>query len=342
MRIFVYEFITGGGLFAADGRVPRGSLLAEGTAMLQALAADLCLANGFDVELLWDGRLKSNHPPAARVTSVDDVASHGHAFARACRESDGVVLIAPELNGVLTAAACRVEHLGGRLLSPDARFIALASDKGRVAAAWERSRIPTPATQICRNPAEFEAGGIRRWIVKPNDGAGSQGIQLVDASDVSLRLGPGQTLCVQPFHEGRPASVAALCGGAEPCWLPACWQDLAPPDFRYRGGSAIDDPKLAARARNLASAALDALPATRGYVGIDLLLGTAEDGSEDVAIEVNPRLTTSYVGLRHLVRPNLAESMVAIAQGRSVALSCERRPVQFGASGTVWAGDLET
>lgn len=52
-----------------------------------------------------------------------------------------------------------------------------------------------------------------------------------------------------------------------------------------------------------ARAAVGALPGLRGHVGVDLV--AAPDRC--VVIEVNPRLTTSYVGLRRVLRANLAE-----------------------------------
>ena len=46
------------------------------------------------------------------------------------------------------------------------------------------------------------------------------------------------------------------------------------------------------------------------------MLGDATDGSGDHAIEINPRLTTSYVGLREVAAVNLAWAMAGVAQGR--------------------------
>jgi predicted ATP-grasp superfamily ATP-dependent carboligase len=76
------------------------------------------------------------------------------------------------------------------------------------------------------------------------------------------------------------------------------------------------------------------LAPTVGYVGVDLVLGEADDGKDDVVIEVNPRLTTSYVGLRRLVCGNLAAAMLAAARGQPVALSFAAGRVVFDADGT--------
>jgi hypothetical protein len=92
---------------------------------------------------------------------------------------------------------------------------------------------------------------------------------------------------------------------------------------------------LGERATNLGKRALAALPATRGYVGIDLILGRDPQGGEDFVIEVNPRLTTSYVGLRAASQANLADAMVRVAMGESPDVSFSTRPLEFDVDGNV-------
>ena len=61
----------------------------------------------------------------------------------------------------------------------------------------------------------------------------------------------------------------------------------------------------------------------------------ADDGSGDYVIEINPRLTTSYVGLRALARTNLAAAMLAVVAGQSANLCFGTEQVEFTADGTV-------
>jgi predicted ATP-grasp superfamily ATP-dependent carboligase len=60
------------------------------------------------------------------------------------------------------------------------------------------------------------------------------------------------------------------------------------------------------------------VPGLSGYFGVDLVLGESADGSQDRVIEINPRLTTSYLGLRRLARFNLAQALLRLAQGERV------------------------
>ncbi len=57
--------------------------------------------------------------------------------------------------------------------------------------------------------------------------------------------------------------------------------------------------------------------------------GAGSRGGGNVVIEVNPRLTTSYLGLRQIARGNLADVMRRIAEGDQVDLRFDRRQVQF-------------
>ena len=73
-----------------------------------------------------------------------------------------------------------------------------------------------------------------------------------------------------------------------------------------------------------------------GFVGVDLILGADAEGREDLAIEINPRLTTSYVGLRALLHGNLAGLMLrhAGASSERVGVASKYR-VAYTAAGSI-------
>jgi predicted ATP-grasp superfamily ATP-dependent carboligase len=140
----------------------------------------------------------------------------------------------------------------------------------------------------------------------------------------------------EEFVPGLAASVAVLCGPAGNHSLPTCQQRLsADGRFTYLGGRLPLEPPLDQRARRLAEAAVAALPQPRGYIGVDLVLGDAADGSGDRVIEINPRLTTSYVGLRAAAKSNLAAAMLAVVRGDAPDLCFHSEPVEFAADGTI-------
>ncbi len=124
----------------------------------------------------------------------------------------------------------------------------------------------------------------------------------------------------QRYVPGTAASIACLCGENRRIFLRGGYQLLSEDgQFCYLGGELPLPPALEHRARRLAEAALAAFPELRGYVGLDLVLGPDARGKQDYVIEINARLTTSYLGQRQLCRQNLAETLVRLLTGQPVA-----------------------
>ena len=84
-----------------------------------------------------------------------------------------------------------------------------------------------------------------------------------------------------------------------------------------------------------------------GYFGIDMVLGDDADGSRDAVIEVNPRFTTSYVGLRAAANVNLVAAMLHLADGADLdtltammgTIGFDGRPLTFQSDGSIDRGD---
>jgi predicted ATP-grasp superfamily ATP-dependent carboligase len=127
-----------------------------------------------------------------------------------------------------------------------------------------------------------------------------------------------------------------LCGLAGVTAFPPCWQRLSQDGrFTYHGGSLVRERELAQRATSLAIQAINAMPPARGYVGVDMVLSDAADGLADVVIEINPRITTSYVGLRAAISQNLAGLMLACVRGERPELHVCDWSIDFTSDGLV-------
>jgi predicted ATP-grasp superfamily ATP-dependent carboligase len=359
IQVFVYEFFTGGGARRLGNGAATKSLLTEAGAMIQAVTDDFCALPGVRVVTTRDARLAALHPAACRVVEVAGTVSaeaERELFVRLAEESDWTVVIAPETAGELRKRARLVEgaclgrgsdsrgdggHSPPSLLSPGSAVIAVAGDKQLTAEALERAGVPVPRGCVLaagpRNTVNECAGFRFPAVAKPVDGCGSQGVRLVrGAEEFFFALDAKVAWRVEEFVTGLAASVAVLCGPRGNLALPACEQRLGGDGgFEYLGGRLPLAWELDRRARELALRAVGALPAVVGYVGVDLVLGDAVDGSGDRVIEVNPRLTTSYVGLRRLARGNLAGAMLAVARGEEVELLFRDAEIEFTAAGHV-------
>jgi hypothetical protein len=174
-------------------------------------------------------------------------------------------------------------------------------------------------------------------VVKPERGAGCQGVRLArnarelrGALDAAHRANGTGSLVMQRYVRGTAASVSLLADGrrAVPLTVNAQWVS-ASSGFCYRGGRTPFDHPLAAAAVDAALRTCAALPGLRGYVGVDLVLTDAEP----FVIEVNPRLTTAYLGVRAVLEENVAGLALAACDGTLPAQLTARRCVRFTAAG---------
>lgn len=335
MRIFVYELVTGGGLLGGNAP-PSSSLFREARAMVTALAADFAAIEGVEVAALRDARLADLQFPGCTVHDVATPKQERDEFDRLAARSDWSVMIAPETDGALLDRATAVLAAGGRLLGPPTALIRLASDKHetalRLAAAGER--VPAGRVLPAGEPLPFDFPYPA--VLKPQGGAGSQEVRLVPGAETSIPPS-SKPRRLERYHPGLAASVAVLCGPKGHVALPPCRQRLGGESgFAYLGGALPLDGTLTERATRLALAAISALEAPLGYIGVDLVLGDDPLGADDVVVEINPRLTTSYVGLRAATGQNLAAAMCQIASGQPVSLLFRSQALQYDADGTIW------
>ena len=332
----VYEYLTGGGLWSETGSGGAlASLLDEAEAMAESVVYDLLGIPGVEVLRLVDARTTAK-PTAARNISVGSAAEDADALAKWAGQSEWTLLIAPETGGRLFERCERVELHGGRLLSPDSQFVALTGDKGATAERLSSHSVPVPVAIELNVSARLPSVFPYPAVIKPRDGAGSvQTCRVASPTDI-VQNAPSLPARLEKWHAGTPASISAICGPAGCLWLPPCRQLISDDGrYHYLGGSTPLSRRLAQRAGELGCAVLEALPPATGYIGIDMILGDAPDGSRDVVLEVNPRLTTSYVGLRHVATGNLAEAMIAVASGETTAVSFDNRAIQFDMCGRV-------
>ena len=303
-RIFVSEYTCA----APPASLEAGgaaSLRAEGEAMLKAALADFESVPGVEAFTI--------------PSSTDEEA----AFRAAARRADWSLVIAPEFDRILETRCRWVLEEGGLLLGPSPDAVRLCADKLALFQWWTERGVRTPATREWDRPVHFD----EKVALKPRFGAGGRdtsfGYDFVPPANMPM--------LVQPFIEGRAASVAFLIGEAGRFPLRAASQHFAAGlQCAYLGGRTPLPPPLEERAQGNASEAIKGIPDLFGYIGVDVILG--EDG-RDWAIEINPRLTTSYIGLRQLAATNLAEAMLRVARGEVPTISWHDGVVEFRTNG---------
>jgi predicted ATP-grasp superfamily ATP-dependent carboligase len=337
LKVALLEYICGSGILrtqSEDGE-PKAleSLLSEGHAMLSALARDL-IDSGIAIHCPLEpsiahwGRWRAWTDPQWHWSavpfddrrSIDDVASLWIDAAKGC---DAAIVIAPELDGVLTRIVSRLRDSGVQVLVSDRCFLETASDQWQTCQAWRAAGVRHPKTYLLSEFPEVESpeSSPEGWILKRRDSAGCVGQQrfenfrsVAEHAGRWRQLGVlGDAWIVQPWVPGLAASLAALVGN-DIRVLGAFEQRFQPlsedgqTGWGYVGGHGPIPGVTLQDLQRFASDVLTALPGVpRGWVGIDFLI---EPDGRWSAIEVNPRLTTSYLGYRQWYGPRIAEHWV--------------------------------
>jgi predicted ATP-grasp superfamily ATP-dependent carboligase len=315
MRILLFEWLTGGGLWT-DGQIPdnRCPVQEQGAAMLAAFAGDL-LAGGVEVVVPMDLRLSIGGLAEAETIPIDSAGCLQRSLIERAGSVDAIMIIAPETNGCLRRCCVDLERFREKLVSPKLEFVELAADKNATARWLTKKGIPVPSggaldeIDVVANPPELP------MVMKPTWGAGSEDVQLIEDWHSFCLPSNLQAWRVENFVPGVPVSVSVLCGQDECRLLHPTGQTFDGSPFgNYSGGSFPLAPEIAQRATRLASRTIAELPQTQGYIGIDMVIA-ANGQAYDCVVDINPRLTTSYLTLREIYEENLAIATLRIARG---------------------------
>lgn len=335
--VLIHEWVTGGGL---GGTPLPASWAAEGRAMRRAVAGDFASLPNLRVVVTLDRRLPDDPGPwdTVRIGPNEDT----ERLLGLAVEADYTVLIAPETGGVLAEQTRALEHAGVRHLGSRPEGVVLAGDKLALAEHLSGRGVKTPPGRRVVPAEGLPDDFPYPAVLKPIDGAGAVDTFLVERSQqVPGAAAATSDALLQPFLPGLPLSASLLVDGRGRARLVGVGrQSIAVCDgrFEYRGGTipahrgAID-----ASVRR----AVEEVPGLRGFVGVDVVWDGAS--GDAIVLDVNPRPTTSVVGLvRLLPAGKLARAWIDAAHGRPTddadelaTLVHQQDPVTFLADGTI-------
>lgn len=288
--------------------------------MRDALLQDLAELNEFELVAMHDARLL----PSALVSKSIQVSAgkFKDCFQDVLAQVELVWLIAPETDGILLELSELCYEAEGREHGPkclgsgyDAMLI--GTSKSLCCEALQASKIhtlPVYAGDELVQPDYFKKISrlkIRQWVAKPEDGAGCEGVRLFESLQ-ALRDWIAQeerylNYLAQPYQHGVAASFSMLCRNGKAWLLSANQQHIACDDGSLKlegvtvNGMTAYWQRFETIARKIAKMQPDAL----GYIGVDVIVD--EQNDKIYVLEINPRLTTSYVGLKQALNYNPAK-----------------------------------
>jgi tyramine---L-glutamate ligase len=278
----------------------------EGAMMRDALLRDLS-SLPYSISTTVDARLsKPKHCDACfEINENDDV---WQIWQTQIQAADAVWLIAPETDGLLHYLTQMATLQGKLILGCGPESIKITSEKMLTCIALEEAGISTIPTYTFDNwPKSHWI-----WLAKPNDGAGCSDTAWFnnadDLQDWIEQNGKQLTHVIQAYQPGEPASISCVIKDGK-AHLLSCNKQIIEINnhmVSYKGSVINGMREYWPQFEFVANQVAKMFPDLAGYVGIDVIV----DGEEIYVVEINPRLTTSYVGLCKAIGANPAELII--------------------------------
>ena len=328
-KIFIFEFVCGGGYNQVD--IPS-SLFCEGYAMLRTIIEDFKKL-GFQITTLLDIRIDflSQYLEADKVKLVKKNDDYIKIYTDCVKKSTYCFVIAPEFSNNLYNLTKIVKDNKKTILSVDLEGIWLGTSKLKTYNFFLENKVNTPQTYAIPFKKKIDLEFVLQKfdtlgcpvIIKPEDGVGSESIFYFETKaqiihffeDSNEKLDLSRNYILQEYIDGEDLSVSIINGVSSK--KPEAMNQIilsinaqiikfkdSVNDSIYLGGfTPVVDYEFLKDSLEQILKSMD-LSSFRGYFGIDFI---KKADNSIYFIEINPRLTTSYIGVRNILEYNPLE-----------------------------------
>lgn len=278
MKVLIFEYIT------ANGEMSE-SLQHEGQMMLDALL------NNF-----------------SSLSDVEVIVATKNNFQNQLKNVDAAWIIAPEFDGILEHFCRIVESENKMLLTSSSKAVAQTANKLTTFQMLSDAKIQTVPTEIFNRTEYYDT--TKEWIIKPIDGAGAENTFLLTTQNHWSALPYFEkTMLIQPHIHGQKLSLSCIFKNGQARLLCVNLQqfEIENQQFFLKNIN-VNFKQDDGRYQQLASQIATAFPDLVGYVGIDLI----ENETACWVLEINPRLTTSFVQIEKKLGLNVAKLVLQL------------------------------
>jgi len=226
----------------------------------------------------------------------------GHEIGRLAPSCDVGLVIAPD-NLLPRFTMILEQHTHN--LGCGSTSAAVCANKVQTARILRSHGIPMPDEVM---------SGMR--VIKPVNGCGAQGVRLSEAPAGAAEFGQqyidGEHLSVSLVGNRVVGEACLYFSGAPPLVLALNRQSIEigkDGTFHYRGGETPVSHPRSDEIIQTATRAVEVL-GCQGYCGVDVVVS-----DRVYVVDVNPRITTSLVGIAACMREEIAEILVAASKG---------------------------
>lgn len=307
-KVLVTEFISSIGPRSKGTVKSYWDLVVEGFSMAYT-AAKVLKEAGADVYITLNSIFENISSPFKMIV-VKDYEDYLGVLEKHASLVDYVILIAPPKELIELAKIVKDKVLG-----PTCNCIQLFSNKKNTFLFLKEHDVLVPKTVFLRKESTINV----RYpvIVKPIDMAGSAGItlaksheQLKYAIDYAFQNTFLDEVAIQEYLVGIHASISVISNGQEIIFLSNNIQLInmdSRGHLKYYGGiTPLKNKGLHKKSMDLVYKIVKICKGLKGYFGLDLVWVNWKP----YIVEINPRLTTSFLGLAEIFGADLGKLML--------------------------------
>lgn len=329
MNLLIFEYFCGGG---RSNYTLNDNLIQEARALLSQLLIDFAKLKEFNITTSLDiraikkldKRAIQNKFPAQNRVFIKKPKKDLELFTSLLdyQQHDAALIIAPETNDILANLTALAENKGLIILGPNSNTIKILGDKWFSYLLFKQNNISQPKTYLLKNNTPTEIKELIKkeqlsfpLCLKPRDGFASE-ILYLNSWDNHKSFSPylERNLILQEFITGSTASISLLKNSQQTTFLSLNLQKTNE-NFSYIGGEIGVNHPLKKQIVTQLNNTLTSFSGLKGYLGVDLILKE----ENFFFLEVNPRLTSSYIGLTAALKEyNLAQLIVDASLDRTL------------------------
>lgn len=318
MKILVYEYFSGGGL---NSNQFSSNIFCEGLGMLKSLIEDF-ITEGHSVTTILDSRFPiQNYFPIEidKVIHISQLDELEHIINQLSSSIDAAYIIAPENNKILQTILKMIKKSGIVSLNCSISGINKVYNKSNLSKLLKKYNIKTPKSikfkisdKLAIVKKNIKQNFCYPIIIKPSKGINCEGMSLIqneqELKKAILKIKTQTTnkdVIAQEFIKGTNSSINVLASDNKAIAISLNKQriDFGNPNNKseYVGGIIPFESPF-----EVAKTIVESIKGLIGFIGIDIIL-TDDD---IVIVDINPRITTSYVGLKKVIKINMANALL--------------------------------
>ena len=294
-KILIYEYITGGGLSNED---LSSDLMYEAKQILISIIESCDLSKNFDYKYFVDYRLKELHSN----NSISIYKSSDLYNISLIKNFDYIIPVIPEINYELYRYVKFLKKNNFKTIISDPKTIKICSDKLLFYKYFSKNDLPVIKTfENISFPKDS-----KKYILKDRYGAGCSFIRVIDKRDI--KKFHDRNKVIQPYVKADNYSISVFFTKNNFRFLTLNKQNLAHHMNMIKIESLTINTKnnYYLKILSLIDNIKRTMPGLFGFVGIDILIRN----DMIYIVEINPRLTTSYVGLNETIGCNMVDLLL--------------------------------